>query len=100
MHKPITFKENEKANLEENLTQQDIYDREQLRLHQKGWSIGIGISIGLSILFCWLFIWGVGSGCMNYKCYTHFPSIVVTSFFAQIVGMGLIVSKCLFPKRI
>jgi len=99
MSKPV-LKETESAlKLDEMKAYHDILDQQQLRNHQNWWSFGIAGLMCISTFLCWLFIFNLGGCEYKYEAYPYFPEIVITTFFAQIVGLGLIVSKCLFPKR-
>lgn len=78
--------------------------REQLEQHllqqhidlQKSWSRQIGWLLIGSTIAIWLMIFGVGIGRLGYQSYPWFPHTVVGTFFAQVVGLGLVVAKYVF----
>ena len=65
---------------------------------RKLWSWIIGLLLGITTLVIVSFIFLLGWGCLNYELYPWFPNTVIVSFFAQVVGLGIIVAKYLFSN--
>ena len=63
------------------------------------WSAYIKGILWASTMLCWLMIYGIGSGILNFEKYPNFPHVVVGSFFVQVIGLAYIVTKHLFPQE-
>lgn len=66
---------------------------------QRSWSKKIGWLLICSSVAIWLLLFFVGWECLNFKGYPWLLHTVVGTFFAQVVGLGLIVAKYLFTDR-
>jgi hypothetical protein len=64
---------------------------------RKSWSKHILKAFWLLIIFEILFISALGFGIINFHGYTALPQVIIGAFFANIVGLVVIVAKFLFP---
>jgi hypothetical protein len=64
---------------------------------RKKWSRHIARAFWTVLTFELVFISALGLGIVEYRDYTALPQIIIGSFFAQIVGLAIIVAKFLFP---
>lgn len=65
---------------------------------RRSWSKHILAAFWLLLGFEILFIAGVGFGLIGFSEYTALPQIIIGTFFANIVGLVVIVAKFLFPN--
>lgn len=89
-------RENEQAIKERETERQGREHYFQLR-DRWSWFI-FGFVCSMIILEAFLAI-AIGYGWMNFEHYKYVVSLVLGENFAQIVGMGIIVSKFLFPTQ-
>jgi hypothetical protein len=66
---------------------------------QAEWSTHIKVFLWVSTGLTWLMIFSLGRDWINYNQYPMFPHAVIGGFFAQIIGLGYVVVKYLFPPR-
>jgi hypothetical protein len=65
---------------------------------QKLWSKFILCILLISTVAVFLMIFLLGFGLLEFEKYPYFPHTVVGSFFAEFIGLGVIVAKYLFPR--
>lgn len=63
------------------------------------WSWVIGILLIISTVAIWIVIILVGCDILNFQKYPWFLHTVIGTFFAQVVGLALVVAKYLFSSN-
>lgn len=66
---------------------------------RKKWSWHIAGILWISTLFIIAMTALIGLQCLNFDSYLYLPHSIVAAFFAEIVGICYIVTKCLFPPN-
>lgn len=66
---------------------------------QREWSQKIGTILTISTLSIWILLFFVGLGWLNFQSYPWLLHTVVGTFFAQVVGLSLVVAKYLFASK-
>jgi hypothetical protein len=89
----------------QQITEQTIKERETMRIGQEKyfelrgrWSNFIAIFVTFMLMFQLYLAMSIGLGWLNFTDNKLFLHIVIGENFAQIVGMGYIVAKYLFPN--
>lgn len=98
--KKVTTDEDRQATSE-----QITKERETIRIGQEKyydlrdkWSRFIAVFIGFMLLFQLFITVAIGYNWVNFSHHTTFLHLVIGENFAQILGMGYIVAKYLFPQ--
>lgn len=100
----INREENEieltKSNIEAEKELIELDGRKQFFAIRKNWSSWIIASISLIILFHVALVFMTGLGWLNFHDYDRMITAIFIEDFLQIVGMGYVVVKFLFPKQL
>jgi hypothetical protein len=80
---------------EKGLQNKGLQEYYELR---KEWSEYIAAILRTTTAFVIIMIIFIGCGLWKFQDYPYFPHSVIASFFGEVIGLCLIITKCLFPR--